>query len=100
LLAAGVGSLPAVLVAVFMAGLMNGAEHDLVPYLVSRLFPLEHFGRVLGRLVAVSILSGGAGIVAFGWLREGTASYTFALAAACVAMLLVVALFLRLPSRR
>jgi MFS family permease len=100
LLAAGVEGLPAIVAAVFLAGLMNGAEHDLVPYLVSRLFPIETFGRVLGRLVAVGILSGGAGIVAFGWLREGTASYTPPLAVATVAMLLVVALFLRLPARR
>jgi MFS family permease len=100
LLAAGVASLPAIIAAVFLAGLMNGAEHDLVPYLVSRLFPLEAFGRVLGRLVAVGILSGGVGIVGFGWLREWTVSYTLPLAVACVAMLLVVALFLLLPARR
>lgn len=100
LVAGGAHGLAAMATAVFLAGLMNGAEHDLVPYLVSRLFPLVNFGQVTGRLIMVSILSTGAGIVGFGRLRDATTNYAPAVAGSSVAMILVVALLLGLPRAR
>jgi hypothetical protein len=50
-LASGVGLLPAVAFSVFLMGLFQGAEGDLVAYLVGRYFKMEVFGTVLGLLI-------------------------------------------------
>jgi len=91
-LLAGPGGLPFALAAVFVAGLLNGAEYDLMPYLVTRLFPLSTYGELFGRLMLFSILSGGIGLAAFGLLHDWTGSYAIALAIGAIAMLLATVL--------
>ena len=94
----GVDGLPFMLAAVFVAGLLNGAEYDLLPFLISRLFPLEVYSEVFGRLMLFSILSGGIGLAGFNLLRDWTGSYTAPLGIAAVCMLLAAMLLYTLPS--
>ena len=99
-LLAGPDGLAFALVAVFLAGLLNGAEYDLMPYLVTRLFPLETYGELFGRLMLCSIVSGVVGLMGFGLIHDFTGSYTFALALAAVLMLLAAALLYGVPQVR
>lgn len=96
----GQGGLALVCVAVFFAGLLNGAEFDLLPYFASRLFALETYGELYGRLLMLAILGSATGIVGFGWLRDFTGSYALPLAVGCIAVLLAAMLLLRLPPAR
>lgn len=96
-LLAGPDGLAFALAAVFLAGLLNGAEFDLMPYLVTRLFPLETYGELFGRLMLFSIVSGGVGLMAFGLIHDFTGGYTVALALAAVLMLLAAVLLYGVP---
>ena len=78
--------------AVFAAGVLHGAEFDLLPYFATRLFPLSTYGELYGRLTMLSILGTAAGIAGFGWLRDLTGSYATSLAIGGIAMLLASAL--------
>ena len=100
MLLAGPNGLPFALVAVFLAGLLNGAEYDLMPYLVTRLFPLETYGELFGRLMLCSIVSGGIGLAGFGLIHDFTGSYSFALALAAILMLLAATLLYGVPQVR
>ena len=96
----GIDGLPVMLAAVFVAGLLNGAEYDLLPYLVSRLFPLEIYSELFGRIFLFSVLSGGIGLAGFNLLRDWTGSYTAPLGIAAVCMLLAATLLYALPRTR
>lgn len=100
MLLAGPDGLPFALVAVFLAGLLNGAEYDLMPYLVTRLFPLETFGELFGRLMLCSIVSGGIGLMGFGLIHDFTGGYAAALGIAAVLMLLAAMLLYGVPKVR
>lgn len=91
--------LPLMLALVFLAGLMNGAEHDLLPYLATRLFGLRAFGELYGLLVMIGLFGTATGITAFGRLHDATGSYSAALAMAAVALGLAAILFLSLRER-
>jgi MFS family permease len=80
------------LVAVFFAGLMNGAEQDLLPYLVSRLFGLRAYGEIFGSLFMLSLFGSAIGIVGFGRLHDSTGGYDVALLLAGIAMVVAAAL--------
>ena len=96
----GVEGLAFTAAAVFVAGLLNGAEYDLLPYLISRLFPLEVYGEWFGRVTLFSILSTGIGLAGFGLLRDWTGSYATPLGMAAVCMLLAATLLYTLPPTR
>ena len=96
----GIDSLAFMLVAVFVAGLLNGAEYDLLPFLVSRLFPLEIYSELFGRIYLFSLLSGGVGLAGFSLLRDWTGSYTAPLGIAAICMLLAATLLYTLPPTR
>lgn len=85
------------LVAVFVASLLNGAEYDLMPYLVTRLFPLEVYGEIFGRLLMLSIVSGGIGLIGFGVLHDVTGSYSVPLGIGALTMLLATFLLYGIP---
>ena len=88
------------LLLVFAAGLMNGAEHDLLPFMVARLFGLRAYGEVYGLLIMVALFGTAIGVVGFGRLHDATGSYTAALAMAAVSLGLAAVLFLTLGDRR
>ena len=84
---------------VFLAGLMNGAEHDLLPFLTVRLFGLRAYGEVYGLLVMISLFGTATGITAFGRLHDATGHYGTALALAAAALGTAALLFLTLRER-
>jgi MFS family permease len=88
---------------VFLAGLMNGAENDLMPFLVSRLFGLKAYGEIYGSLILLGLLGTAGGIVGWGRLHDATGDYGLALGVSTAGMLLAAGLFLslgRLPVQR
>ncbi|MEG3125973.1 MFS transporter [Sphingomonas sp. GB1N7] len=89
--------LPVAMMAVFFAGLMNGAEHDLLPYFVSRFFALDRFGEVYGKLFMLSLIGSAIGIIGFGRLYDVTGTYLAPLACAGIAMVAAAQLLLSMP---
>lgn len=96
----GFDSLPFMLAAVFVAGLLNGAEYDLLPFLVSRLFPLGIYGELFGRLYLLSLLASGVGLAGYGLLHDWTGSYAAPLGIGTICMLLAATLLYTLPPTR
>jgi MFS family permease len=93
--------LPVALAATFLAGLMVGAENDLLPYLVARLFGLRAYGEIFGSLFMISLFGTAIGIVGFGRLHDATGDYQVALVLAGLAMIAAAALLgsLRMTAR-
>lgn len=85
---------------VFVAGLMHGAEFDLLPFFTARLFGLRAYGEVYGTVLMVALIGTAAGIVGFGRLHDATGGYAWALAIASGALVLAAALFLSLREER
>ena len=81
---------------VFFAGLMNGAENDLMPFLASRLFGLKAYGEIYGSLILLGLLGTAGGIVGWGRLYDATGGYDWALVIATGAMATAGLLFLTL----
>ncbi|WP_394647288.1 MFS transporter [uncultured Sphingomonas sp.] len=85
--------------AVFMAGLMNGAENDLFPFFAARLFGLRAYGEIYGTLIVVALLGSGIGIIGFGALHDASGSDSLALAIAAVALAVAGLLYTGLRDR-
>ncbi|MEG3152113.1 MFS transporter [Sphingomonas sp. ZT3P38] len=84
------------MVAVFVAGLMNGAEFDLLPFFAARLFGLRAYGEIYGTLLMLALAGTAIGIIGFGQLHDVTGSYGLALALGLAAMLVAALAFLAL----
>ncbi|MBW6527007.1 MFS transporter [Sphingomonas sp. RHCKR7] len=84
---------------VFLAGLMNGAENDLLPFFAARLFGVGAYGETYGSLLVIALLGTAAGVVGFGRLRDATGAYDLALALGAGAMVAAALLFLSLRQR-
>ncbi|MEH3101584.1 MFS transporter [Sphingomonas adhaesiva] len=86
-------------VLVFFAGMMNGAENDLLPFFTVRLFGLRAYGEIYGWLVLMALAGTATGIVGFGRLYDATGSYDVALGIASGALTLTALLYLSLRER-
>jgi MFS family permease len=91
--------LPLLLGLVFLAGLMNGAEHDLLPFLTARLFGIRAYGEVYGLLVMISLFGTAIGVTAFGRLHDATGAYDSALILAASALAITALIFATLRER-
>lgn len=85
--------------AVFLAGLMNGAENDLYPFFTARLFGLRAYGEIYGTLIVVALAGSAVGIIGFGHLHDRTGGDDIALAIATAAMLASAVSYLGLRDR-
>ena len=87
--------------ALALIGVQQGAEIDLVGYLLARLFGLKHYASAYGACVLALGLSGAAGVYLFGALYDATGSYAEALAlsAGGYALGAVMLWALRLPEQ-
>lgn len=85
---------------VFFAGMMNGAENDLLPFFTARLFGLRAYGEIYGWLVLMALGGTATGIVGFGRLYDATGGYGVALAIAAAALTLTAIMYLSLRERR
>lgn len=90
---AGPGFVP-LMALVFAAGLMHGAENDVLPFLASRLFGLKAYGEIYGSLLVMALLGTAGGIVGWGRLHDATGNYGIPLMIATVAMATAGLLFL------
>jgi len=98
-LAWGSSHVAVVLVLVFLAGLMNGAENDLLPYLAARLFGLRAYGEIYGSAMPLTLVGTAIGIIGFGRLHDAFGDYDAALIVGAVALLGAGACFLSLRDR-
>ncbi len=85
--------------AVFVAGVMNGAEHDILPFLVTREFGLLAYGEICGTLLMLSLFGTAAGTIGFGRIHDATGSYSQALTLASLSMLAAAIIFAMLKGR-
>ena len=99
LLALSPSRLEAVLVLVFLAGLMNGAENDLLPFLAARLFGLRAYAEIFGTAMPLALVGTGAGIAGFGVLHDVSGGYALPLSLGAIALLGAGACFLLLHDR-
>ena len=98
-LAWGSSHVAVVLGLVFLAGLMNGAENDLLPYLAARLFGLRAYGEIYGSAMPLTLVGTAIGIIGFGRLHDAFGDYDAALIAGAVALLGAGGCFLSLRDR-
>jgi len=82
--------------AAFLIGVGEGAELDVIPYMVSRYFGLTAFAEIYGYLFAVFTLGGVVGPMLIGKAFDASGSYGQILAAFAVATLAASALMTRL----
>jgi predicted MFS family arabinose efflux permease len=86
--------------AAFFIGLGQGAEVDIMAFLISRYFGLRAFGAIYGVIFAAFALSGGLGTYLMGVSFDVTGSYALMLAGFCIAAFIGAALMLRLGPYR
>lgn len=87
----------AVPLALCLIGLLQGAEADVLAYLVTRYFPRTLFGSIYGLLVTVSLFGTAAGIYLFGTLFDRTGTYDTAIMVAVTLLLFAAMVYLRMP---
>ncbi len=87
-------------VAAVLVGLGQGAELDVIPYLVSRYFGLRAFGEIYGYAFAVFTLGGVVGPLLMGMGFDATGSYRLALGVFALATLTAAGLMTRLGPYR
>lgn len=78
-------------------GLALGAELDLMGFLVSRYFRIADFGRIYGWQYGAFIFASGLGPLWVGAVRDSTGTYTAALVASSIGLIVTCAGFLALP---
>jgi cyanate permease len=86
--------------AAVLIGLGQGAELDLIPYLVSRYFGLRAFGEIYGYAFAVFTFGGVLGPLLMGTGFDATGSYGLGLGVLAVAALTAAGLMTRLGPYR
>ena len=91
------GGFAMLIVVIFLAGLMNGAENDLLPFLAARLFGLRAYAEIYGTAMPIALLGTAIGIVGFGRLHDWTGGYGVALALGAAALFLAGICFLLVP---
>lgn len=77
--------LPLVIGGIALAGLSQGAEGDVGPFLIARYFGLQSFGALMGSVNAAVVAGTGVGGIVFAQAHDRTGSYDVALwsGAAC-----------------
>lgn len=98
-LAAGATGAGAIAAAAF-AGLLIGAEIDVLGFVVKRYFGLERYGTLYGVLFAAFQIGGAVGVLVLGRLRDTTGSYAGGLTGLALACIGAALLFLLLGPYR
>jgi MFS family permease len=88
---------PTAYICAILMGLSLGIENDAPPYLVSRYFDIEIFGKVAGAITMVAILGLAIGPLGGSALRDMTGDYTATCFAALAILLFAAWLTSRLP---
>ena len=72
-------NVPVIYAAAFMLGFAAGAESDLIAYLASRYFGMQHYGKIYGMLYLPFGVCSAISPVIYGFVRDTTGSYDNAL---------------------
>lgn len=70
---------PLVIAGIVLAGLSQGAEGDIGPYMIARRFGLTAFGAIMGSVNAAVVVGTAMGAMLFGQTHDRTGSYDLAL---------------------
>lgn len=92
LLLTGDASLGVAMAALILIGVQQGAEIDLVGYLLARMFGLRNYASAYGVCVASLGLSGAVGVAWFGWSYDAAGNYDSVLLLSIPAFLLGAAM--------
>jgi predicted MFS family arabinose efflux permease len=93
-------SVPTAILAAALAGLVIGAEFDVLSYLVPRYFGRHAFGKIYGVAFAVFQLGAAVTVFAVGASREAAGSYTPAMLTIAAACAVCIGLFLTMGPYR
>ncbi len=88
---------PLALTAATLIGIGMGAESDVVPYLLTRYFGLQHFGVLYGYTWLVYAVAGATGPLVMGAVFDRTGSYQAVLIASLCMVLIASLIFSSLP---
>jgi MFS family permease len=99
ILALPVVSLAGVVIGIGLAGLSQGAEGDVGPYVVARVFGLSAFGAINGCISAATVVGTAVGILLFGRTFDAFGGYHVALWIGAVSFLSGAVLFLGVAAR-
>lgn len=101
LLLAG-NSIPAVMLAVLVIGVQQGAEVDIFAFMVARRFDLAHYSAIYGALVGLGWIGNVGGLLGMGKSHDWFGSYAPAQTAAigCLVVSATLLLLVRLPKVR
>ncbi len=91
---------PVAITSAILIGVGMGAESDVVPYLLTRYFGLERFGRLYGYTWCVYAVAGATGPLIMGAVFDHTGSYHAVLMVSLGMVIGAAALFGLLPSYR
>ncbi|NPC55905.1 MFS transporter [Caenimonas soli] len=83
-----------------LAGLLIGAEYDVLAFSVARYFGRQSFGAIYAVLLASMQISGAAAVAAVGYMRSSSGGYSSSLAALAASLMLASFLFARLGPYR
>ncbi|HEX4848426.1 MAG TPA: MFS transporter [Novosphingobium sp.] len=91
---------PAIMLAVTIIGIQQGAEIDIFAYMVGRRFDLAHYSAIYGALVGLGWIGNVGGLLGMGKAHDLFGSYAPAQAAAigCLAVSALLLLAIRLPA--
>ena len=97
---AGEAVAPGILMAVVLLGLANGADFDIISYLVSRYVPLAHYSWAYGIVYSAFLAGVTVGPLLLGFAYDRHGSYSFGVQVFAVAVLAVAGLFATLGQYR
>ena len=93
-------SRPAILVAVALLGIANGADFDIISYLVSRYVPLHHYTWAYGIVYSAFLTGATVGPLLLGFAYDRHQSYSFGVQVFAAAVLVVGGLLATLGEYR
>lgn len=88
------------IISAILVGIGMGAESDVVPYLLTRYFGLQHFGALYGYTWLVYAVAGATGPLVMGAVFDHTGSYGAVLLLSLGMVMLASVLFAALPRYR
>ncbi len=84
----------------FLIGVALGAESDIIPFMVRRIYGMRHYPVIYNRVLTSHYLGAITGTMLFGWVQDNLSDSRFAIAGLGGGCLVASVLALALPSTR
>lgn len=88
LLMSNVTSTLALMMGIILAGMSQGAEGDVAPFIIARRFPIGAFGGVMGGISAATTAGTATGAILFGQIFDRSGNYDIALVIGAIAFVI------------